>query len=66
MNLPIRVRLTAAYVLTAAVLTTIGVVVFGASVHIGVDHRLDEQLRSKAVRLATQVTRNGPDSVRTP
>jgi signal transduction histidine kinase len=62
-NLPIRVRLTAAYVLTAAVLTTIGVVVFGASVHIGVDHRLDEQLRSKAVRLATQVTRNGPDSV---
>jgi signal transduction histidine kinase len=62
-NLPIRVRLTAAYVVTAAVLSAIGAVVFGASVHIGVDHQLDAQLRSKAMRLAGQVSRDGPNSV---
>ncbi len=63
MNLPIRVRLTAAYVVTAAVLTTVGAMLFGSSVHIGLDHRMDEQLRSRAVKLADQVVRNGPDSV---
>jgi hypothetical protein len=63
MHLPIRWRLTAAYVITAAVLTTIGAVVFGASVHTGLDHRLDGQLKSRAERLAGGISRDGPASV---
>ncbi len=59
MNLPIRVRLTAAYVVTAAVLTAIGATVFGASVHIGVNNQLDAQLQSRAVRTATAIQRDG-------
>jgi signal transduction histidine kinase len=58
-NLPIRVRLTAAYVVTAAVLTAIGAGIFGASVHIGVDNQLDAMLKSRAVRVATTITRDG-------
>jgi hypothetical protein len=58
-NLPIRVRLTAAYVVTAAVLTAIGAAVFGASVHIGVDNQLDAELKSRAVRTATTIARDG-------
>ncbi|HEY4457683.1 MAG TPA: ATP-binding protein [Pseudonocardiaceae bacterium] len=59
MNLPIRVRLTAAYVVTAAVLTAIGAGIFGASVHIGVDNQLDAMLKSRAIRVATTITRDG-------
>jgi signal transduction histidine kinase len=62
-NLPIRTRLTAVYVLTATVLSAIGLVVFSVNVHVGLDHRLDEQLRSRAVRLARVVVRDGPDAV---
>lgn len=63
MNLPIRARLTAAHVLTAAVLTAIGAALFQQGVHIGVDHRLDEQLKSRAVRLARIVERSGASAV---
>lgn len=63
MSLPIRVRLTAAYVVTAAVLTAVGATLFSTGVHLGVDERLDSQLRSRAVRLASEVRRDGPSSV---
>ncbi|ADJ46842.1 two-component system histidine kinase [Amycolatopsis mediterranei S699] len=63
LNLPVRTRLTAVYVLTAAVLTAIGIVLFAATLDLGLDHRLDGQLRSRAVRLARVVARDGPAAV---
>jgi signal transduction histidine kinase len=61
--LPIRVRLTGAYVLTAAVLTGVGAYVFSTSVQLGVEHQLDQRIRSHAVRLARIVQREGPNGV---
>jgi len=63
LTLPIRVRITAAYLLTVAVLTAFGAAVFTDAVHLGVDRRLDGQLRSRAVRLAREVQRDGPSAV---
>lgn len=65
MNRSVRVRLTSAYLSTAVVLIAIGALVFRAGVHIGVDRSLDEQLRSRAVRTARIVQRDGPSGVHT-
>ncbi len=45
MKLPIQVRLTAVYVFTAALLTAIGAILFQRTVHLGLTHHVDAQLK---------------------
>ena len=65
MKLPIQVRLTAVYVFTAALLTAIGAILFQRSVHIGLTHHVDAQLKSRAIRVSHTVKRAGPNAVHT-
>jgi signal transduction histidine kinase len=65
LKLPIQVRLTAGYVFTAALLTAIGAILFQRSVHIGLTHHLDVQLKSRAIRVSRTVERAGPAAVHT-
>jgi two-component system OmpR family sensor kinase len=65
LKLPIRVRLTAVYVFTAALLTAIGAILFQRSVHLGLTHHVDAQLKSRAIRVSRTVKRAGPTAVHT-
>jgi two-component system OmpR family sensor kinase len=67
-NWPIRLRLTVTWVVMSTVVTAVGALLFWGSVQGGLANNRDEHLRSRTVRLAAQVGRDGADSVhaRTP
>jgi two-component system OmpR family sensor kinase len=62
---PVRLRLTATWVVLSTVVTAIGAMLFWGSVQSGLANNRDEHLRSRTVRLVVEAGRDGVDSVHT-